>query len=58
MNAAKTRVVNKKEAQRVRKPVIVAKDEERHIQRNAEKRNKFPKRPTQVTHPFETTFDF
>lgn len=33
-----------------------AKD--RHVQRGADKRNKFPKRPSVETHPFETTLDF
>lgn len=32
--------------------------ETRHVQRKNKERNKFPKRPTVTTHPFETTLDF
>ena len=31
---------------------------DRHVMRDAEKRNAFPKRPNKATRPFETTMDF
>lgn len=41
-----------------KKTVCNKPNKDRHVQREADKRNKFPKRPNVETHPFETTYDF
>ena len=45
-------------ARPVRRPATVKPNKDRHVMREAEKRNTYPKRPDQATRPFETTMDF
>gem|GEM_PF-4632193 len=43
---------------RARRPVKLIPKKDRHVMREADKRNTFPKRPDADTRPFETTMDF
>lgn len=59
--ATKTRplTVDRPRRQRATKKAnAVRPRKDRHVQKDAEKRNAFPRRPDKTTHPFETTLDF
>ena len=59
MNTATLRRPNRRvKTRRPRKLVKVRLGKHRHVMRNAEERNAYPKRPDEKTHPFETTMDF
>lgn len=58
MNTATRRPTRFGKVRRTRKPAELKPFKDRHVMRDADKRNTYPKAPDEKTHPFETTMDF